>query len=310
MLSKINSFGIFGIEAFPVEIEVDISAGLPTINIVGLADTSVKESKERIRAAIKNSGFSFPPHRITVNLAPADTKKEGALFDLPIALSILASSKQINPDCLQHYIFLGELSLQGTLRPIKGALPIAIKAARHNINNILLPLANAKEAALIKEVNVFGAQTIKEVIHMLTNTVPPEPIQTSLHMNCMKHQYYTEDFSDVKGQFMAKRALEVAVAGVHNILLIGPPGSGKSMLAKRIPTIMPDMREEELIETTCIHSSLGIVPPEGLVIARPFRSPHHTTSDIDVAQWTGILRDLHVLYPDSLKYRHSTVYLN
>lgn len=281
MLSKINSFGIFGIDAFPVEIEVDIAAGLPAMNIVGLVDTSVKESKERIRSAIKNSGFQFPAHRITVNLAPADIKKEGALFDLPVALSILACAEQIDKECLCDYIFIGELSLEGKLRPIKGALPIAMKMVRGKIKKLILPLANAKEAALIKEAKVFGAESIKEVVGMLSGATRLQPTTITIDTMALNNQQSDVDFADVKGQFLAKRALEVAVAGSHNILLIGPPGSGKSMLAKRIPAIMPDMSEQEIIETTCIHSSMGIVPQNaGLAWKRPFRSPHHTTSDV------------------------------
>lgn len=221
MLSKINSFGIFGIEAFPVEIEVDISPGLPATNIVGLADTSVKESKERIKSAIKNSGFRFPSNRITVNLAPADIKKEGALFDLPIALSILASSQQIDQDCIRNHIFLGELSLEGKLRPIKGALPITMKMVDSKIKNILLPLANAKEAALIKEVKVIGAESIKEIVRMLSGTTPIHPTRIDMDTIIGIHQQRDIDFSDVKGQLMVKRALEVAVAGKHNILTSG-----------------------------------------------------------------------------------------
>ncbi|MBL7130196.1 MAG: YifB family Mg chelatase-like AAA ATPase [Candidatus Omnitrophica bacterium] len=281
MLSKINSFGILGIEAYPVEIEVDITSGLPVTNIVGLPDTSVKESKERIKSAIKNSGFRFPPQRITVNLAPADIKKEGGNFDLAIALGILASSGQINKDLLENYIVLGELSLEGKLRPIKGALPIAMKMRSDKIKNLLLPSKNAKEAALIKGIKAFGTESVKETVNFLSGRESIPATKIDMDNILSKVQRYELDFCDVKGQLMVKRALEVAVAGGHNILMIGPPGSGKSMLAKRIPTILPDMTEEEIIETTCIHSSQGLVPEKtGLIFARPFRAPHHTISDV------------------------------
>lgn len=281
MLSKINSFGILGIEAYPVEIEVDISFGLPATNIVGLPDTSVKESRERIKSAIKNSGFRFPMERITVNLAPADIKKEGSNFELAIALGILASSGQINKNLLQNYIFLGELSLEGKLRPIKGALPIAMEMRSNKIKNLILPLVNAKESALIKEIKVFGTESLKEIINFLSSGDSIKPTEIDIKKIITDTPKYEVDFCDVKGQLMTKRALEVAVAGGHNILMIGPPGSGKSMMAKRIPTIIPDMTQEEIIETTCIHSSQGLIPEKiGLISTRPFRAPHHTISDV------------------------------
>jgi magnesium chelatase family protein len=281
MLSKINSFGILGMEAYPLEIEVDIASGLPAINIVGLADTSIKESKERIKSAIKNSGFHFPAERITVNLAPAHLKKEGANFDLAIALGILASSGQINKDLLANYVFLGEVSLEGKIRPVKGSLPIALKMRKSPPQNLILPSANAKEAGLVKEINAFGVESIKDAINFLSGGADILATKIDLHKILGNAQIYDVDFSEVKGQIMAKRALEVAVSGGHNILLIGPPGSGKSMLAKRIPTIIPDMSEEEIMETTAVHSSLGLVPQKiGLIFNRPFRSPHHTLSDV------------------------------
>ncbi|MDD5292265.1 MAG: YifB family Mg chelatase-like AAA ATPase [Candidatus Omnitrophica bacterium] len=282
MLSKINSFGILGIDAYPVEIEVDIALGLPAVNIVGLPDASVKESKERIKSAIKNSGFNFPPKRITVNLAPADIKKEGGNFDLAIALGILASSGQLNKDLLADYIILGELSLEGRLRRIKGAMPIAMKMRSSRIKNLILPYANSREAGLIKGVDSFGVESIKDTIHFLSSSGKSiQPTKIDLNNNLEDIQRYEVDFCEVKGQIMVKRAIEVAVSGGHNILMIGPPGSGKSMLAKRIPTIIPDMTEEEIIETTSIHSSLGLVPENsGLIFSRPFRAPHHTISDV------------------------------
>jgi len=221
MLSKINSFGILGIEAYPVEIEVDIASGLPATNIVGLPDNSVKESKERIKSAIKNSGFRFPAERITVNLAPADIKKEGASFDLAIALGILASSGQLNKDLLANYVFLGEVSLEGKIRPVKGSLPIAMKMRQGRIKNLILPYTNAKEAALIKEINTFGIESIKDVINFLCGGVDIAPTKINLHKILEDSQIYDVDFCEVKGQLMAKRALEVAVAGGHNILSMG-----------------------------------------------------------------------------------------
>jgi len=220
MLSKIYSFGILGIEAYAVEIEVDISPGLPVTNIVGLPDASVKESKERIRAAIKNSGFHFPSQRITVNLAPADVKKEGGNFDLAIALGILASSEQINKELLLDYIVLGELSLEGRLRQIKGALPIAMKMQLGSLKKLILPLKNAKEAALIKVVKVFGAESLKEIVNFLSNKNSIQTTEIHIKDILNKKDKYELDFCDVKGQIMAKRALEVAVAGVHNILMM------------------------------------------------------------------------------------------
>lgn len=281
MVSKVKSCGLAGIEGFIIDVEVDLSSGLPAFDIVGLPDAGVKESRERVKAAIKNCGFNMPIKRIVVNMAPADVKKEGSVYDLPIAAALLSLSDQLKCADIGDYMLCGELSLDGAVRHINGALPMAVTAREHGIKNIILPLANAKEAAVVDGINVFGARDLYEVVRHLSGEAPLSPISVDLEDVFSNKASYMFDFADVKGQDSVKRAVEVAVAGGHNIIMIGSPGSGKSMIAKRIPGILPDLTFAEAIETTKIHSIAGTLPEDVTILTdRPYRSPHHSVSAV------------------------------
>lgn len=279
MAIKINSATFTGVNGIIINVEIDILNGLPSFNIVGLADTSVKESKERVRSAIMNSGFDFPMKRITVNLAPADLKKEGALLDLPIALAILIATNQIYVDAMENFLFIGELSLLGELKRIKGALPIVIDGINNDISKYIVPLENAEECAIVKGAQVYPFENLKQVTEFLKYQ-DLMPYKQQSHVTATKNSY---DFSDVLGQESCKRAIEVAAAGGHNIVMFGPPGCGKTMIAKRIPTILPKLSYKEALEVTKIYSiSNNLDKLGGLIKDRPFRSPHHTSSQISL----------------------------
>ncbi|MDE0556049.1 MAG: YifB family Mg chelatase-like AAA ATPase [Candidatus Poribacteria bacterium] len=303
MLATVLSSAMLGIDAYIVKVEVDVAGGLPSFSTVGLPDSAIKESRDRVTAAIKNSGFYFPQTRITANLAPADIRKAGSAFDLPIAIGVMAATNQVVPTRLENAIVLGELALDGSVRGIQGALPIAIAAKENGVQNLILPAENAREAAIVEDVNVYPVASLAEAAAFLNaeKEISPEPHTLDTDTDSTPPETLL-DLLDVKGQEHVKRAVEVAAAGGHNLIMIGPPGSGKTMIAKRIPSILPRLSNEESLETTKIQSIVGILPSDTpLVVTRPYRSPHHTISD------AGLIGGGNIPRPGEVSLAHNGV---
>jgi len=282
MLSKTLCYALSGIDGIRITVECNLSGGLPAFEIVGLPDASVKEARERIKSTLRNAGFEFPGDRITINLAPADIKKESSAFDLPIAVCILACCKYVNTEKIVDVAIMGELSLDGILRPVRGALPIAISAREDGIKTLIIPSENAKEVLCVEGMTILPADNIQQVVNHLTGRNPIAPLETMAYSRLLGERTYSADFKNVKGQNSAKRALAIAAAGGHNVLMVGPPGSGKTLMARCMPSILPDMTFEEALMTTRIHSVAGTLPDTGLLTERPFRSPHHTASHVSL----------------------------
>ena len=301
MIAKIICYALNGLEGVPVEVETDVNKGVPAYDMVGLPDTVVKESKERVRSALKNSGLLFPMNKITINFAPADIKKEGASFDLAVAVSLLKASEQLIGADLRDTVFLGELALNGDLRPVSGLLPILISAKGHGFTKFIIPAENEKEARFMGGAEIYPARSLTAVVRHLVGTAPIAALETA-EFTVGAHKTTSADLKFVMGQPMARRALEIAVAGGHNLLMVGPPGAGKTMLARCLPTVMPDLSFEEALEITKIHSVAGVLGEEGIVTERPFRTPHHTATTVSMCGGGN-----RVVHPGEISLAHGGV---